>query len=115
MGVHTASFGISRAPSMQKRKEELLETVRALNHQYARYEFPDHWQPAPILPHLSFRRSWVQQQDSDRPIDLWIEGAEDYIKHAKTVVEDFKDVLRAAENCTADTGRLQGGPRRSCY
>ncbi|KAL4458574.1 hypothetical protein ABPG75_013439 [Micractinium tetrahymenae] len=37
--------------------------------------------------------AWVAEQASSAPKELWTDGVEDYLKHAKQLLADFKDVL----------------------
>ena len=48
---------------------------------------------------------WVKQQQASKRDELWLDGAQDYISHAKKLLEDFKEVvsnsqLPAAAKCT---------------
>ncbi|XP_022849712.1 uncharacterized protein LOC111371790 [Olea europaea var. sylvestris] len=55
-----------------QRAESSRQHVRALNTQFA---------------------SWVQAQLQDHPDELWEDGVQDYLNHAKNVVEKFSDVV----------------------
>ncbi|KAL2516794.1 Pleckstrin-like proteiny (PH) domain superfamily protein [Abeliophyllum distichum] len=60
------------APLDTQRAESSRQHVRALNTQFA---------------------SWVQAQLQDHPDELWDDGVQDYLNHAKNIVEKFSDVV----------------------
>ncbi|KAL8556945.1 hypothetical protein ACS0TY_004426 [Phlomoides rotata] len=55
-----------------KRAESSKQHVRALNTQFA---------------------SWVQAQIQNHPDELWEDGVQDYLDHAKSIMEKFSDVV----------------------
>ncbi|CAA2978905.1 uncharacterized protein LOC111371790 [Olea europaea subsp. europaea] len=59
-------------PLDMQRAESSRQHVRALNTQFA---------------------SWVQAQLEDHPDELWDDGVQDYLNHAKNIVEKFSDVV----------------------
>lgn len=38
---------------------------------------------------------WIAAQQSSHPDELWVDGVEDYIAHAKSLKSQFKDVIEA--------------------
>mmetsp|Transcript_8650 Transcript_8650/g.25982 ORF Transcript_8650/g.25982 Transcript_8650/m.25982 type:complete len:565 (+) Transcript_8650:182-1876(+) len=60
-----------------QRKVELAQTLRALNSQFF---------------------GWVRQQNDEKPAELWSEGVEDYITHAKEILSEFADVVDGQES-----------------
>ncbi|CAI9093926.1 OLC1v1029535C2 [Oldenlandia corymbosa var. corymbosa] len=61
------------SPPLDKQRAELSrQHVRALNTQFA---------------------SWIQTQLDKHPDELWDDGVQDYLTHAKTIMEDFNDVV----------------------
>ncbi|XP_013662152.2 uncharacterized protein LOC106367014 isoform X2 [Brassica napus] len=64
---------LSPAASLDKQRAELARKhVRALNNQFV---------------------SWVQIQLKNHPDELWEDGMNDYITHASSILEKFKDVV----------------------
>ncbi|KZV45308.1 hypothetical protein F511_04046 [Dorcoceras hygrometricum] len=61
-----------RQPLDMKRAESSRQHVRALNSQFA---------------------SWIQAQLQSHPDELWEDGVQDYLNHAKSIVEKFSDVV----------------------
>ncbi|XP_047951012.1 uncharacterized protein LOC125196515 isoform X4 [Salvia hispanica] len=59
-------------PLDAKRAESSKQHVRALNTQFA---------------------SWVQAQLKNHPDELWEDGAQDYLNHAKSIMDKFTDVV----------------------
>ncbi|XP_073287868.1 uncharacterized protein [Primulina huaijiensis] len=55
-----------------KRAESSRQHVRALNSQFA---------------------SWIQAQLQSHPDELWEDGVQDYLNHAKSILEKFSDVV----------------------
>ncbi|XP_073132915.1 uncharacterized protein [Henckelia pumila] len=55
-----------------KRAESSRQHVRALNSQFA---------------------SWIQAQLQSHPDELWEDGVQDYLNHAKSILEKFNDVV----------------------
>lgn len=55
-----------------KRAESSRQHVRALNSQFA---------------------SWIQTQLQSHPDELWEDGVQDYLNHAKSILEKFSDVV----------------------
>ena len=50
--------------------------------------------PALVACHpASGRRSWVAEQAAAAPKELWTDGVEDYLKYAKQLLSDYKNVL----------------------
>lgn len=41
--------------------------------------------------------AWVAEQSSTAPKELWTDGVEDYLKYAKQLLADFKDVLESSD------------------
>ncbi|CAM6051527.1 unnamed protein product [Sphagnum compactum] len=62
----------SLPPLDHKRAVQCLQHVRALNTQFS---------------------SWVQNQEREHLDELWQGGMEDYLKHATTIMADFRDVV----------------------
>ncbi|XP_075508624.1 uncharacterized protein LOC142545362 isoform X2 [Primulina tabacum] len=61
-----------RQPLDMKRAESSRQHVRALNSQFA---------------------SWIQSQLQSHPDELWEDDVQDYLNHAKSIVEKFSDVV----------------------
>ncbi|CDP09816.1 unnamed protein product [Coffea canephora] len=59
-------------PLDMQRAESSRQHVRALNKQFA---------------------SWIQTQLEKHPDELWEDGVQDYLNHAKTIMEKFDDVV----------------------
>ncbi|KAL3499419.1 hypothetical protein ACH5RR_038512 [Cinchona calisaya] len=59
-------------PLDMQRAESSRQHVRALNTQFA---------------------SWIQTQLEKHPDELWEDGVQDYLNHAKTIMEKFSDVV----------------------
>jgi hypothetical protein len=62
----------SLPPLDHKRAVQCLQNVRALNTQFS---------------------SWVQNQEREHLDELWQGGMEDYLKHATTIMAEFRDVV----------------------
>ncbi|KAK9825913.1 hypothetical protein WJX81_005791 [Elliptochloris bilobata] len=71
-----------------ERKELFTSLLRTLNESFA---------------------AWVQQERADKVNELWIDGAEDYVKHAKKVLADFADVLGPAAEAPASAAAAANG------
>ncbi|KAL3647220.1 hypothetical protein CASFOL_008188 [Castilleja foliolosa] len=67
-----AETSIRPPPLDEQRAESSRQHVRALNTQFA---------------------SWVQTQLQDHPDELWEDGLNDYLNHAKSIMEKFSDVV----------------------
>ena len=48
-------------------------------------------------------RSWVAEQSSAAPKELWTDGVEDYLKYAKQLMADYRDVLEQGKDGGAGT------------
>ncbi|KAG8374847.1 hypothetical protein BUALT_Bualt10G0038200 [Buddleja alternifolia] len=70
-GAHKPEASVQQ-PLDMKRAESSKHHVRALNTQFA---------------------SWVQAQLQNHPEELWEDGVQDYLNHAKNIMEKFSDVV----------------------
>ncbi|PRW60168.1 1 domain containing expressed [Chlorella sorokiniana] len=53
--------------------------------------------------------AWVAEQSSGAPKELWTDGVEDYLKYAKQLLADFKDVLEGGSKPEAAPAPAAGG------
>ncbi|KAK6158121.1 hypothetical protein DH2020_005435 [Rehmannia glutinosa] len=70
--ANKAEPSIRQPPLDAQRAESSKQHVRALNTQFA---------------------SWVQAQLRDHPDELWEDGVQDYLNHARSIMEKFSDVV----------------------
>lgn len=61
---------------------------------------------ARVAPHT---RRWVAEQSSSAPKELWTDGVEDYLKYAKQLLADFKDVLEGSSSPAAAAAPAAAG------
>ena len=57
---------------------------------------------------------WVQEQASGHSTELWSDGVEDYLTHAKKLLKDFGDVLAngGSSEAAAAAAPAAGGPQQ---
>ena len=60
-----------------------------------------------LLP--PWARRWVAEQSTTAPKELWTDGVEDYLKYAKQLLTDFKDVLEGGSKAEAAPAPAAGG------
>ncbi|KAI3468805.1 hypothetical protein Pfo_025468 [Paulownia fortunei] len=70
--AHKTEPSIRQPPLDVQRAESSKQHVRALNTQFA---------------------SWVQAQLQNNPDELWEDGVQDYLNHARSIMEKFSDIV----------------------
>ncbi|KAK6137570.1 hypothetical protein DH2020_028690 [Rehmannia glutinosa] len=83
--ANKAEPSIRQPPLDVQRAESSKQHVRALNTQFA---------------------SWVQAQLRDHPDELWEDGVQDYLNHARSIMEKFSDVVNWLKANAAKGGSL---------
>ncbi|CAA0820533.1 Pleckstrin homology (PH) domain superfamily protein [Striga hermonthica] len=84
-----AETSIRQPPLDAQRAESSRRHVRALNTQFA---------------------SWIQSQLQNHPDELWEDGVQDYLNHAKSIMEKFSDVVNWLRTNTVEGGGIAKVP-----